>query len=72
MSDDRICTFLRAKNALGTIEGGENPFTGLDTVNASFTCILTGEPFGPDDQLAHSSVCTAKRVCFSLAKTDSE
>lgn len=59
-----ICRFLRGKNGLGTLEGGENPWRLHDTVTTSYTCLCTGEPFGPDEELAYAGVCRAGRDCF--------
>ncbi|MBX9666720.1 MAG: hypothetical protein K2X93_03835 [Candidatus Obscuribacterales bacterium] len=61
------CRFLRAKNGYGKLEGGGLPFFTQDTVTTTYRCISTGEPFGPDYQLAHTSTCTIKRGCFETA-----
>lgn len=62
-----VCKFLRAKNGYGTLEGGGMPFILTDGITTTYRCICTGEPFGPDYELAHVSVCTARRGCFSAA-----
>lgn len=42
------------------------PFILQDTVTTSYRCLSTGEPFGPDAELAHTSVCTDTRSCFEM------
>lgn len=71
MNDAIICTYLRAKNGLGSLEGGENPWQFVDHVSSNYTCLCTGEPFGPDDELAHTSKCTETRACFAAPQETS-
>ena len=59
-----ICRFLRGKNGFGTLEGGENPWRLLDTVTTTFSCLCTGEPFGPDEELAYAAICKSGRSCY--------
>jgi len=66
MSEQKdICKFLRAKNGYGTLEGGSMPFILTDGITTTYRCICTGEPFGPDNELAHTSMCTSTRDCFA-------
>ena len=62
-----ICTYLRGKNGLGRLEGGENPWQHIDKVTTTFTCLCTGEPFGPDYELADASRCSRERSCCIIA-----
>ncbi len=64
-TQESICRFLRAKNGYGTLEGGELPFVTSDTVTTVYRCLCTGEPFGPDDELAHIELCKMTRACFA-------
>ena len=72
MRSDRqpICRFLRGKNAFGTIQGGETAWLIDDTVTTTYTCIETGEPFGPDNELAHPEKCASGRSCFTAPQPD--
>ncbi len=66
-SQAEICTYLRGKNGLGRLEGGENPWQHIDKVTTSFTCLCTGEPFGPDYELADLARCSRERSCCIIA-----
>ncbi len=58
------CKFLRAKNAYGTMEGGDDPFLPLESGTTTYWCIQTGLPMGPDGGLACTGTCGEKRRCF--------
>ena len=66
-----ICRMLRSKTGYGTMEGGEHPWLGIDSSTANCWCIRTMEPFGPDEALAHPSVCREGRVCFAPPRDES-
>ncbi|MDZ4835703.1 MAG: hypothetical protein SGJ27_18155 [Candidatus Melainabacteria bacterium] len=66
-----ICKYLRAKNGYGTLEGGGMPFL-QDSITTTYRCICTGEPFGPDTELAHTSACHSERYCFAAPNSDPE
>ncbi len=63
------CRYLRAKNAFGGLEGGENPFLPEDPGNTTYWCIRGMGPVGPDGRPAHISTCTkeGKRDCYTAA-----
>lgn len=67
-----ICKFLRAKNGYGTLEGGGLPFMLQDNITTTYRCICTGEPFGPDTELAHVSACNSERDCFAAQAADAD
>ncbi len=59
------CRYLRAKNAYGSLEGGDSPFIPVDAGTTTYWCLLTMGPAGPDDGLAHISTCrNPERTCF--------
>jgi hypothetical protein len=59
-----LCRYLRAKNSFGMMEGGENLWYQIDESNATYWCIKTGNPIGPDNQLAAPAQCLQERKCF--------
>lgn len=59
------CKFLRAKNAYGTMEGGDSPFLPLDEGTTSYWCLKTCSPVGPDNNFVHTQKCSGNRMCFS-------
>lgn len=61
-----ICRMLRCKTGYGTAEGGDNPWLFIDSSTASYWCLRTMEPCGPDGDLAHFSVCQRGRECFVM------
>ena len=67
-----ICRMLRSKTGYGTMEGGDFPWLFIDSSTANSWCLRTMEPCGPDEALAHSSVCRAGRVCFTPPRAESE
>lgn len=70
-TQSHICKFLRAKNGYGTLEGGGLPFL-QDSITTTYRCICTGEPFGPDTELAHVSACNSQRNCFAAQTVDAD
>ncbi len=58
------CKFLRAKNAYGTMEGGDSPFLPLDEGTTTYWCLKTCGPVGPDNQFVHTGACSGKRLCY--------
>lgn len=59
------CKFLRAKNAYGTMEGGDDPMLPSEEGTTNYWCILSCSPVGPDNLPAFTSSCTKIRTCFT-------
>ena len=59
------CKYLRAKNAYGTMEGGDDPFLPLDEGTTNYWCLKTCGTVGPDNFFAYTDACTSKRICFT-------
>ena len=66
------CRFLRAKNAYGTTEGGDNPFLPADTGTTTYWCLKTCLPMGPDGGLAVTTRCGRGRTCFEAIREGRE
>ena len=64
------CRHLRAKNAYGTMEGGDHPFLPADTGTTTYWCLRTCLPMGPDGGLAVTTRCGAGRRCFQAVKEE--
>lgn len=63
--NNKGCKFLRAKNAYGTMEGGDDPFLPLDEGTTTYWCLRTCSPVGPDNFFAVTDACTNRRTCFT-------
>jgi len=73
MNNDGYCRYLRAKNAFGTLEGGENPFLPEDPGTTTYWCIRSMGPVGPDGLPAHMSTCKHhSRTCYSAKEYPAE
>jgi hypothetical protein len=59
-----ICRYLKAKNSFGMIEGGENPWYGIDDPNTTFWCNKTSGPIGPDNLFCDPRSCKPGRKCY--------
>ncbi|HSN92682.1 MAG TPA: hypothetical protein VLS93_15735 [Anaeromyxobacteraceae bacterium] len=59
-----VCRWLRARSAYGRSADGIDWRTGESTLE-SYSCLLTQEPSGPDDGLAHARTCRPGRTCFA-------
>lgn len=67
------CRYLRAKNAFGTLEGGDQPFLPGDPGTTTYWCIRTMGPAGPDDGLTHITNCrNEKRGCYAAPREKEE
>lgn len=60
----RVCRHLRAKVPFSTPEELVRPWEHGDASNASYWCLCTLEPAGPDDAVAHAKDCRIGRACF--------
>ena len=57
------CRYLKSKNSFGMLEGGDH-WLGIEDPNATFWCIKTQGPFGPDNGVVGSKMCAEGRKCF--------
>ena len=58
------CRFLRAKNAYGTMEGGDDPLLPLDEGTTTYWCVQSCSPVGPNNLPAFTGSCNQNRICF--------
>jgi hypothetical protein len=58
-----VCRLLRTKTAFAAGEEGALWQLGASTT-ASYWCLATMEPFGPDESYCHPHVCGERRVCY--------
>jgi hypothetical protein len=60
-----LCKFLRCKSAFGAVEDDTGWREGSSSTEA-YWCLATMEPFGPDDDHAHATVCRddVNRRCY--------
>ena len=67
-SHKTFCKYLRAKNAYGTLEGGDQSFLEVDPGTTMCWCLKTMGPVGPDEGVAHTDVCDelSGKKCFQL------
>lgn len=56
-----LCCLLRTKATYGTLDAVARPWT---STTASYRCLATMEPVGPDDAPVHADACRAGRKCF--------
>ena len=66
------CRHLRAKNAYGTMEGGDHAFLPADTGTTYYWCLRTCLPMGPDGGLAVTTRCGRTRKCFEAIEKGGE
>ena len=59
-----MCSFLRARNPYGMMEGGDSPWLLLDDANTICWCIKAAGGVGPDNGLVSPSGCNETRSCF--------
>lgn len=65
LNNQDYCRYLRGKNAVGTLEGGEDPFLFMDIGTTTYWCLCTTASYGPDGQVAHITTCgNRERGCF--------
>ncbi len=65
----RVCRLLRTKTYFGAAAEGALWKLGRSTT-ASYWCLATMEPFGPDDAYCHPHVCGGERGCFRPGDDD--
>lgn len=63
-SEVKYCRFLRAKNAYGKLEGGDNPWLTMDDPNTVYWCVRSSGGAGPDNGLVAPERCLAGRKCY--------
>lgn len=61
-----VCERLRAKGA-GVVYGERVTFEAGYVSTATFWCLVTADPVGPDDGFVHPHVCVSSRPCFCVA-----
>jgi len=59
-----LCRYLKARNAFGTTEGGENPWYVLGDASSVFWCVKALGAGGPDNGPVEASRCVAGRSCY--------
>ena len=67
ISNKVFCKFLRAKNAYGRLEGGDQMFLEIDPGTTMCWCLKTMAPVGPDEGIVHTDVCDESNAkpCFA-------
>jgi hypothetical protein len=58
-----VCERLRAKGA-GVVYGTRVTFDAGFAPTATFWCLETADPVGPDDGFVHPHVCLETRGCY--------
>ena len=62
----RLCKFLRAKTS--GVHGDPAALWAMrNDTTATYWCLLTMSPAGPDDRLVHVCDCGTERVCCTPA-----
>lgn len=57
------CRFLKAKNSFGMVESGEH-WHGIEDPSASYWCVKSSGPVGPDNGMVGPKQCITGRKCF--------
>lgn len=57
------CHFLKAKNSFGMLEDSDN-WSGIEDPNATYWCIKTAGPIGPDNDVVGPNKCFDGRKCY--------
>jgi len=61
----KVCRYLRTKQTAVTAIGGEIlPWEAGANTSASFWCLATTSPVGPDDAPVHAADCREGRACY--------
>jgi len=68
MFNKKYCRYLKAKNAFGTLEGGNSPAFVVEDANSICWCVKTMNPMGPDNGPVDPLRCTEKRRCYAPPK----
>ena len=61
---DELCTYLRARNPYGMMEGGDHPWLFMDDANTIYWCIVSAGAAGPDNGLVSPHKCKPGRSCY--------
>jgi hypothetical protein len=65
ISVPEVCRFLRTKQTLAFVVGGEvMPWEAGENPAAAYWCLATSSPVGPDDALVHPHHCLGARGCY--------
>ena len=67
-----VCRRLRSKGTPGVNYTMQVDFDDGYISTATFWCLATGEPVGPDDAQVHPHVCVAPRECYAAPKEDDD
>jgi len=59
-----VCRLLRSKGAPGVTYDEFVSWEAGDVSTATFWCLATAEPVGPDDGFVHAHACVEGRACF--------
>ena len=59
-----LCRYLKARNAYGTTEGGENPWYVIGDSSSTFWCVKALGAGGPDNGPVEPSRCISGRRCY--------
>jgi hypothetical protein len=59
-----VCRRLRAKGTPGAHYTPQVDFDDGYISSATFWCLATGDPVGPDDSYVHPHACVAGRACY--------
>ena len=61
------CKSLRSKSSYGVFDDQDEEILELTGSTATYWCLKTMKPFGPDSEVASSSSCSSERKCFEKA-----
>ena len=59
-----VCRRLRSKGMPGVAYDHAVSFEAGYITTATFWCVVTADPVGPDDNLAHPHTCVPGRACY--------
>ena len=65
-----VCRRLRSKGTPGVQYEAFVSFDAGYVSTATFWCLATAEPVGPDDSYVHPHACVAPRACFAAPGPD--
>ncbi|HEY0009442.1 MAG TPA: hypothetical protein VGB55_12010 [Tepidisphaeraceae bacterium] len=71
-SEISVCRLLRSKGTPSVAYEHSVSFESGYVSTATFWCLATADPVGPDDGSVHPHSCVAGRVCFQAPKELSE
>ena len=67
--DPIVCGRIRAKGA-GVVYGERITFQAGYVPTATFWCLETADPIGPDDGFVHPHACVSSRRCFCAERRE--